>query len=255
LFLNLYVLHSPDFADHNFGELGGIHHDPEFWVRGCILNGYTENGPWMEPYFFDMVRLTLSPGAAAAYIRTHPSLPITERDCSLSKVFQFVYTALEARFNLPEHSDPNVRLELEDVLDDLPASVLMQLPEFDWEGIFWDVLSGDLQTVVSRIRKRIQIGFSGRYDPVESPRRKRGPKADAGRHTQIADIVRRAGPDWREDQALKKICESLDKSGIKVSPSWNTWKPPVRKSRRALEMRKHDVIKALQYSLDRAPST
>jgi hypothetical protein len=250
LFVNLYV-QKPDFGEHNFSDfLNRIEPVEAVYIRKHIESSYSDEFE-IEPYFFEMMRLTLSAGAAAAYLRKHPDLPITERDCLLSKLFQFLYVPMEIRFGLPESPDWEMRISLEELLESLPDHPMSRLQEFDWRSFYEDTCCQDLETVLSRLRKRPPAA-SLAHGNKRGQGRKRGPKADLSRHRQIAGIVNEYGENWRDDEHLSDICEDLDKAGIKVSPKWPKWKEPARSFRRARQERKHEVIKAIQYSIDRS---
>lgn len=222
------------------------------YIRGHLKQSY-DQGPDsfdpIEPYFFNMMRCTLSTGSAAAYIRAHPGLPITVRDCILSKVFQFLYIPLEVRFNLPPEPDWDVRTDLETILDKFPDSSVSRMDSFDWWSFYEDTVNLNFDTVLVRLRERVRAGGSG-----GSQQRRRGPEPKLDRHRDISRIVRPYGDDWRQDANLNLISKALDRAGIPVSPNWHKWKPPAHTFSRALKMRKHVVIKAIQYSLDHAPS-
>jgi hypothetical protein len=257
LFLNLYVL-QPDFGEHNFADFGRVEQVEASYIRGHLKQSY-DQGPDsfdpIEPYFFVMMRCTLSMGAAGAYIRTHPGLPITERDCILSKLFQFLYLPLEVRFGLPERPDWGVQSCLEAMLDQLPDSAVSRLHSFDWQRFYEDTVALDLEAVLTRVSERLRKwGSDGKTQVKGVSARKRGPTPDLERHCNIARIVQPYGDDWRQDANLNLIGDALDSAKIPVSPKWKKWKTPARSFSRALEMRKHLVIKAIQYSLDQAQS-
>jgi hypothetical protein len=71
LFLNLYVL-EPDFGDHNFADFGRVEQVEASYIRGHLKQSYEEGCEPIEPYFFAMMRCTLSVGAARAYIHATP---------------------------------------------------------------------------------------------------------------------------------------------------------------------------------------
>jgi len=251
LFVNLYV-QKPDFGEHNFADfLDRIETVEAIYIRKRIQECYSGKEDPIEPYFFAMMRLTLSSGTAAAYIRTHPNLPITERDCCLSKLFQFLYVPLEIRFGLRQQPEWETRVTLEELLDFLPGDFVSRLPEFDWSSFFEDTRKHDIDTVVSRLRARLPSTGMAQAER-KTPGRKRGPKEDIPRHKRIASIALKRGQNWRDDECLRQVCDDLDRSGIKVSPMWPKWKTPARSFSRALLERKHEVIKAIQYSIDRA---
>ena len=155
MFVNLYV-QEPDFGEHNFADfLDRIEPVEAIYIRKHIESSYSDEHDPFEPYFFAMMRLTLSSGTAAAYIRTHPDLPITERDCRLSKLFQFLYVPLEIHFGLPESPEWETRVSLEELLDSLPDHHISRLQEFDWWSFYKDTRSHDLDTVISRLRERL----------------------------------------------------------------------------------------------------
>jgi hypothetical protein len=249
LFKNLYVLQIDDFADHNFGELGRFVPTEAAYIRAHLEYISDDWGP--EPFFLDMVRYTLSRGTAEAFIRTHPSLPITERDWALSKLFQLLYVPLEVRFGLPgvpHVLDRDVQERIEQLLDRLEPSVLSRLDEFKYGAYYHDVRNRDLETVLLRLEEHFPQGRNQRQK-----KRGRGPLPDVNRHRAIAEIVRRYGDDWRQSENLIQICSELDHAGIPVSKFWLKWRPPAQTFKKAHRQRQHDVVKALDYSLKHAP--
>jgi hypothetical protein len=86
----------------------------------------------------------------------------------------------------------------------------------------------------------------------EKPRRRRGPKPDMERHGSIASIVN--GRDYRMQKVLKQICHDLDSAKIPIPNSWR--RPGIRMTWvREMENKYWNVVKAIQYSLDKVPRT
>src|SRR5713101_1649334 len=106
MFRNLYFF-SPNFRNHNFSDFfDDIREDSEVYLEAALKEGYADGG--LEPYFYSILPLTMSPESCASFIRANPQLPITERDYYLSKLFQFLYVPIKIRFSL-EDGETDVR--------------------------------------------------------------------------------------------------------------------------------------------------
>ena len=112
LFRNLYYF-SAEFRNHNWNDFfGDLRQDQEPYIEAELRKSYADprrGGP--EPYFYSIFPATMSAAACASFLR-HTTLPITERDYYLSKLFQFLYVPLELKFLLPDNeTDVCERLE------------------------------------------------------------------------------------------------------------------------------------------------
>lgn len=171
----------------------------------------------------------------------------------MSKWFQFLYVVLEVRYGLAADPEWETQVPIEIALDPnqewLPESTNM--PDVDWWGFYEDTRKYDLQTVLKRLPMYVDTG-SGKQvahrETRDKSKSRRGPKPDMDRHRKIAAVVWQHGSEWRSDDRLHEICEKLDAKGVRVSPKWVRW---ARSWVRALEVRKHEVSKAIQYSLNR----
>jgi hypothetical protein len=254
LFLNLYDLAREEFENFNYSDtVGRFEPVSSDDFRARLRNSYREeHAISLEPYFFDAMRLTLSRGARQAFFRSHPNLPATERDYYLSKHFQFLYIVLEVRYGLRAEPEWEVQIQVEATLDPnqewVPEASTM--PEVNWWEFYKDTRQYDLQTVLQRLPKHVNAG-SGSPTPAskrseKGPGGRRGPKADMTRHLQIAAVVDQHGPEWRNEETLLEICDALDQNHVRVPASWLTW---ARSWSRAVQEKKHQVTKAIQYSL------
>lgn len=78
-FENLYFRYDA-FRDHNFNTfLDRLEPVPEEYIEARIREAVLA-GKEIEPYFGPIIPLTLSPKSCASFIRTHPQLPISDRD-------------------------------------------------------------------------------------------------------------------------------------------------------------------------------
>jgi hypothetical protein len=256
LFLNLYDLARDDFEDFNYtATQGRFESVVAEYFRGCVRKSYQdERASELEPYFFEAMTLTLSRGARQAFFRSHPLLPATERDYYLSKLFQFLYVVLEVRYSLREGLEWEVQIQVEAALDPQqePLPEAADMPEVDWWGFYRDTCQYDLQTVLQRLPRHVNAG-SGTSTPASKRSEKglggrRGPKTNITRHLQIAAIVDQHGSEWRNDETLPEICDALDKDRVRVPLKWHTW---ARTWSRAVQEKKYQVTKAIQYSLDK----
>jgi len=159
---------------------------------------------------------------------------------------------LEVRYGLDQDPEWSLVIDIEPMLDPIPGREpeATNRPVVDWWGFYKDTREHDLKTVLKRLPSHIDID-PGREDnhKLDATRRTRGPKPDMTRHQKIASVIDRFGADWREEENLAEICERLDVAHIRVSPNWHPW---AQSWVRAATKKKHDVIKALQYSLDKA---
>lgn len=228
MFVNLYV-QEPDFGEHNFADfLDQIERVEATYIRKHIESSYSDEHDPIEPYFFAMMRLTLTSGTAAAYIRTHPDLPITERDCRLSKLFQFLYVPLEIHFGLPESPEWETRVSLEELLDSLPDHHISRLQEFDWWSFYEDTRSHDLDTVISRLRERLP-SFSDDNTPVGEKAIRDDGIGRASRRESVGALS--AGGDQRQAVESAQMPLAQEPQGPRES---RKAKKPVRRSAQSL---------------------
>ena len=236
MFVNLYV-QEPDFGEHNFADfLDRIEPVEAIYIRKHIESSYSDEHDPFEPYFFAMMRLTLSPGTAAAYIRTHPNLPITERDCRLSKLFQFLYVPLEIHFGLPESPEWETRVSLEELLDSLPDHHISRLQEFDWWSFYKDTRSHDLDRVISRLRERLP-SFSDDNTPVGEKAIRDDGIGRASRGESVGALS--AGGDQRQAVESAQMPPAQEPQGPRES---RKAKKPVRRSAK-YEGRRHQAMR------------
>lgn len=242
------------FREFNFDDtLGRFEPVTSEYIRARIAESYREEFPTaLGPDFVHTMRLTLSRGTGQAFFRANPRLPATERDFYLSKWFQFLYVVLEVRYRLGAEPEWETQVAIEAALDPnqewLPESTNM--PDVDWWAFYYDTRKYDLLTVLKRLPKHIntRLGEDTTYqETLAKSKSRRGPKPDMDRHREIAAIVWSHGTEWRSEGTLHEICEELDTKNVRVSPNWARW---ARSWVRALEVRKHAVTKAIQYSLD-----
>jgi len=86
MFRNLYFF-SPDFRNHNFSDFfDNIREVSEVYIEAALQRSY-QPGNWLEPYFYSIFPLTMSPESCVSFLRANPKLPITARDYYLSKLF------------------------------------------------------------------------------------------------------------------------------------------------------------------------
>lgn len=84
------------------------------------------------------------------------------------------------------------------------------------------------------------------------PSRRHGPKPAMEQHRQTARIVGSFGREWRQQDALEKIAEELDRAQIPLPHAWKRWKRVPRTWSRAVEYHSDRVRKTLVYSLEMA---
>ena len=148
MFRNIYLF-SQAFRDHNWNDFfDDLRQDKESYIEGELQRSYGDAG-WPEPYFDRTLPVTLTRESCESFLRS-TSLPITARDYYLSKLFQFLYSALLANFQL-EHRETEVRERLEQFLDGIPQECTERLKEFDWTEFYADTLNYELDDVLRRL--------------------------------------------------------------------------------------------------------
>jgi len=162
LFRNIYFS-CESFRNHNWNDFfGDLCQDEESYIEGQLLRIY-DDALWPEPYFDRILPVTLTPESCESFLKS-TSLPITARDFYLSKLFQFLYVALVANFEL-KPGETEVRERLEKFLDGIPIACTKGLAAFDWHEFYYDALNCKLDDVLRRL-------------PLHLPVPKRGPSSE-----------------------------------------------------------------------------
>jgi len=248
VFRNLYFLVS-SFRDFNFCDfLDYLEEVPESYLRVQIAGEY--DGEPVEPYFEPIIPLTLHPDACAAFFRSHPHVPASERDYYLSKAFQFVWLPLEIRFGLSSWRDFEPRDRIEVALDQAPDEELPNL----WRIEPWDFLdlgrSGTLEEILGELPSFLA---GARSKPPAGKKSGRGRKPDIENHLKLLRVIEPFGDEWRRDEdALCEAATAADRQGIPVPTRWAYGDPPARSWERGVEVDRERAIKAIEYRLQQA---
>jgi len=265
VFRNLFFENG--FRDHNYNDFfddmdgfGGLETVPHEYLENSLRDSFKPGwkfGP--EPYFSRTLPTTLSPKACESYLR-HSRLPIDRRDYYLSKLFQFFYIVLDAKFEIG-FSDRKVSLQLREILEGIPVDLLPPDSRIAWSELWWDfyghTCSEGLDAVMSWLEKEIGARIEAHHGEAagQTRKRRRGPQPQLSLCRKTARIVQSLGPsDWSRSEKIKSVCETLDREEVPMSPAWERWKSPPKTWIDALVGRKELVTKLIDYRLkqDRA---
>jgi hypothetical protein len=262
VFLNLSLLTDGTFRDHNFSDFwndAGGGGDPVERVTGDRINWFIRTSyepdstrpgrlTGFSPEFDPIFPLTFSQACCDAFIRS-TVLPITPRDYYLSKLFQFLRSALIARFE-GHRLGLDFDLRLHEVLDLIPTELLPPDQRISWIGFWWDfygdTLSHPLPDVIVGLEGRVVLILEKGRAKKRSP----GPQPDE-KHQIVAQIVRRpSSREWMEE--LPRICSALDKENVpcvlgRAKDTPTTWIAKLR-----MPGGKEKVVKDIQYRLKQA---
>lgn len=237
MFKNLFSLSGSRFNDHNFTDYGNLDYggdslrqitsdeilemlkvsfrpDPE--RPGSTLD--------LPPKFLGTLRLTLAEVCYNSFIRANPATPIYPRDYYLSKVFQFVYLLLVARFDYETviHS----RQSLHRVLDQLQSTHMPPDTRISLADLLWESYSGCLvyerpPRVLVLLRRFLRNALNP-PEPGSQPGT-RGPARDTKNQQLIWETTERCTPEGctKKGKALRKylpqICAQLDGKEVPAS--------------------------------------
>lgn len=148
MFRNIYLFDQA-FRDHNWNDFfDDLRQDKESYIEAELQRSYGDAwGP--DPYFERTLPVTLTRESCESFLRS-TSLPISARDYYLSKLFQFLYSALLANSQL-EHGETDVRERLEQFLDGILQECTERLNEFDWAEFYADTRNYELDEILSRL--------------------------------------------------------------------------------------------------------
>jgi hypothetical protein len=245
MFCNLYF-QSRRFRNFNRAEWKGrVRQATASRLRTQIRGLY--DGAALAPWFECAIRRSLRPETAYVFLQ-RVSLPVTERDFLLSKLFQFLYVPLKIQNQLDKPGALPLRRKLEHWLDGLSKRATLQLHRFDWLRFVRDSMTLD---------RAVLLGSLDRYLPLtkeRSPRTpamgRRGPPPDLESYKAVTRAVRETGEDWAVGGNLLKVAGLLDDREVMAPESWASLEPPATSWSAAVETHRKRVVKIIRYRIE-----